>query len=487
MITVFLPYNEENHFNNTAEDLRLNPLVKEIYFWGRQSGKAAKNKKIKIDSPFSTSTLKKISNSTKSDYILFITQDTFIDFSNFSIERFFNIVQSTGAGLAYSDYYQLKGKERIKNPTNEYQLGSIRDDFNFGPVILLRTKALRKFLKQNKFNYEYAGLYDLRLFISREYDILRIPEFLYSSIELDTRESGAKQFDYVNPMNREVQIEMEKAATHHLKKINAYLKPKFEKIKIGNGEFEFEATVIIPVKNRVKTITDAVKSVLAQKTDFPFNCIVADNHSTDGTTEILKEYAQKDKKLIYLIPEREDLGIGGCWNDAVHHPSCGRFACQLDSDDLYLERTLQKIVDKFRKEKCAMVIGSYKLTDINQNEIPPGVVDHKEWTPENGRNNALRINGLGAPRAFYTPLLRGINIPNVSYGEDYAVGLAISRKYQVGRIYEPIYLCRRWEGNSDAALSIEKTNEYNFYKDKIRTIEILARQNMLALNRSKQK
>src|SRR5690606_14537760 len=322
---------------------------------------------------------------------------------------------------------------------------------------------------------------------SRHYSVLRIPEFLYSSVQIDARKSGEKLFDYVNPKNRDVQIEMEKAATEHLKKINAYLKPEFEEVNYDSAkdEFEFEASVIIPVKNRVKTIGDAVQSVLKQRTDFPFNLIVVDNYSTDGTTELLKDFASKDKRVVHLIPERKDLGIGGCWNEGVHHKNCGRYAVQLDSDDIYQdENTLQKIVDVFRKEKCAMVVGSYRLTDFQLNEIPPGLIDHKEWTPDNGSNNALRINGLGAPRAFFTPVLREIKVPNVSYGEDYAVGLAISRKWKIGRIYEPVYLCRRWDDNTDASLAIGKLNLHNHYKDKVRTIELLARQRMLAERQS---
>jgi glycosyltransferase involved in cell wall biosynthesis len=305
---------------------------------------------------------------------------------------------------------------------------------------------------------------------------LRIPEYLYSTIETDKRKSGVKLFDYVDPKNRDLQLEMEDAVTEHLKSIGAYLEPKFDKIEFGSDNFKIEATVVIPVKNRLKTIADAIDSVLKQKTDFDFNLIVVDNYSNDGTTEKIKEYTKTEKRVILVTPQRKDLGIGGCWNEAVHHDKCGRFAIQLDSDDVYTdETTIQKIVNAFRKEKCAMVIGSYKITNFNLEDIPPGIIDHKEWTPENGRNNALRINGLGAPRAFYTPILRKYKIPNVSYGEDYALGLMISRDYQIGRLYEPIYTCRRWEGNSDAALDIPKLNAHNVYKDRIRSIEVLSR------------
>jgi hypothetical protein len=326
-------------------------------------------------------------------------------------------------------------------------------------------------------DYKYAGLYALRLAVSRRAQVLRVAEFLYSKIEIDMRRSGEKQFDYVDPRNRAVQVEMETVATDHLKRIGAYLRPSFKPVSFDDGHFEHEASVIIPVKNRERTVADAVGSVLKQQAAFAFNVIIVDNHSTDGTTKILSDYAARDERVIHVIPERTDLGIGGCWNEGIHHLQCGRFAIQLDSDDLYKdETTIQKIVDCFRKEKCAMVIGSYLMTNFDLKEIPPGLIDHKEWTPDNGRNNALRINGLGAPRAFYTPIIRKLNFPNVSYGEDYAVALEMSREYQIGRIFEPVYLCRRWEGNTDADIDIAKQNAFNGYKDSIRTWEILARQ-----------
>ena len=335
-------------------------------------------------------------------------------------------------------------------------------------------------------DYRFAALYDLRLRLSREGLIFRIPEFLYSEKELDTRLSGEKQFDYVNPRNREVQIEMEQVFTAHLKAIGAYLPPIFKNLRLQNEDFKTEASVIIPVRNREKTIAEAIRSVLSQQTNFTFNILVIDNHSTDETTSIIKKMAQKRPQIIHIIPPRADLGIGGCWTHAIMDERCGRFAIQLDSDDLYINnRVLQRIVDTFRNNQCAMVIGSYQMVNFKLEEIPPGIIDHKEWTPDNGRNNALRINGLGAPRAFYTPLLRQIRIPNVSYGEDYATALAISREYQIGRIYEPLYLCRRWEGNSDADLNIQRVNANNFYKDKIRTIEILARKQLKMGNEKK--
>ncbi len=432
---------------------------------------------LQVESFTSTKAIQSIAKEITSDYVIFIIKDTQIDFSAYSIERFVNVADNTGAGIVYSDYYEIKENKLSKHPVIEYQLGSLRDDFNFGPVLLIRTEALKKAVSNFTDDFNFAGLYDLRLKISQNYPFIRIQEYLYTAIETDNRKSGEKQFDYVDPKNRQVQLEMEQAVTNHLKQIGAFLEPTFKPIEIENDEFEFEASVVIPVRDRAKTIGDAIKSVLKQETDFKFNLIIVDNHSTDGTTDVIKQAVDKDKRVVHIIPERKDLQIGGCWNEGIMNKKCGRFSVQLDSDDIYAnENTLQKIVDKFKQEKCAMVIGSYKLTDFDLNEIPPGLIDHKEWTPDNGKNNALRINGLGAPRAFYTPVLREIKIPNVSYGEDYAVGLEISRNYQIGRIYDPIYLCRRWDGNSDAALGIEKVNANNFYKDKIRTIEVLARQ-----------
>ena len=316
-------------------------------------------------------------------------------------------------------------------------------------------------------------MYDVRLKLSEETLPFHLDEFLYSVIETKEEKEGERQFDYVDPRNREAQIEKEKVCTEHLKRINAYLKPLFKEISPDEEEFEYEASVIIPVYNRIRTIEDAIQSTLKQVCNFRYNVIIVDNHSTDGTTEVIDKWAQKESRILHLIPERKDLGIGGCWNEAIDCEQCGKFAVQLDSDDVYSnENTLQKIVDTFYKEHCGMVVGTYKITDFKMNEIPPGIIDHREWTPENGRNNALRINGLGAPRAFYTPLLRKLHVPNTSYGEDYALGLAISHNYLIGRIYDVLYLCRRWEDNTDASLNIEKQNKNNLYKDRLRTLEI---------------
>ncbi|MEW5844598.1 MAG: glycosyltransferase family 2 protein [Bacteroidota bacterium] len=476
MITAFLPYSSMQNSSDTIEELRkCKPISKICLLTNSGISDLPNNCEIlEVENLTSSATVDLIIKKSETKFILLFTQDNKFRMSQFAIERFYSVMNSTDAALVYSNYNTIKENTLTAHPVNDYQLGSLRDDFDFGYVLMINAEKCKS-LNHEK-SYKYAGIYNLRLHLSRAGEIIRIPEYLYTTIETDLRKSGVKQFDYVNPKNRDVQIEMEIAVTEHLKKIGAYLGPKFKEITIEESGFENEASVIIPVKNRVSTITDAVKSVLSQKTNFKFNCIVVDNYSNDGTTERIAELSKTNNRLIHMIPERKDLGIGGCWNEAVHHTACGRFAIQLDSDDIYAnDNTIQIVVDTFRKEKCAMVIGTYRMTNFMLEEIPPGIIDHKEWTPDNGSNNALRINGLGAPRAFYTPILRRIKIPNVSYGEDYAVGLEISRDYQIGRIYEPIYLCRRWEGNSDASLEIEKQNLYNEYKDRIRTIEVLAR------------
>ena len=352
----------------------------------------------------------------------------------------------------------------------------MRDDFDFGKLLFFNAKELKKAVAEMSDNYRFAGLYDLRLRISQQSEIFHINEFLYSETISNSLTDNEKQFSYVDPKNREAQIEMESACTEHLKKIGAYISQNHKPLDLSSETFSVEASVIIPVRNRKNTIGAAIKSVLTQNPNFGFNLIVIDNYSTDGTTQIIEDFAKTDSRVIHIIPENKDLGIGGCWNEGIMHKNCGRFAVQLDSDDVYAnDDVLQKIVDKFHAEHCAMVIGSYTITDVDLTPIPPYLIDHCEWTDENGHNNALRINGLGAPRAFFTPVLRQIKLPNTSYGEDYAVGLAISRDYKIGRIYESLYCCRRWEGNSDAALDIEKTNRNNLYKDSIRTIELKAR------------
>ncbi len=433
---------------------------------------------MQVGSLRASETVRSIISDAKPSHILLVLPENGVEFGQYGIERLLSIAASTGAGLVYSDYYDMNAGARTPHPVIDYSIGSIRDDFDFGPVLLMDAAAARSALEElGATDWRHAGLYALRLALSRRSLPFRIPEFLSSRIVKDFRSSGEKQFDYVDPRNREVQIEMEQAATDHLKRLGACLKAPFKTPDLTEGRFDVEASIIIPVKDRARTIRDAVSSALKQEAPFPFNCIVVDNRSTDGTTDILREYAESDPRLIHHIPDSEGLGIGGCWNEAIDHPRCGRFAVQLDSDDMYADpATLRRVVELFRSEQCAMVVGSYRMTDFSLKEIPPGIIDHKEWTPENGPNNALRVNGFGAPRAFFTPVIRRIRFPNVSYGEDYAVGLAVSREYKIGRIYEPIYLCRRWEGNSDSRLSIEQMNRYNTYKDRLRSIELLARQ-----------
>ena len=433
-----------------------------------------------IDRMESSNTVMSIAENTDADYLLLCTRMTSVRWGLYTLERFLRTADDTGAVMVYSDHYSLEEGALTKHPAIDYQAGSLRDDFDFGSLWLIKSQALLDYVAQtDRVDYQYAGLYDLRLYLSRNGEIFHLNEYLYTEAELDTRKSGEKQFDYVNPRNREVQIEMERACTAHLEKVGAIVDTNFyRQPDFDEQDFACEASVVIPVFNREKTIADAVKSALSQKTNFPYNVIVVNNHSTDSTGEILDSI--DDERLIQIVPGRTDLGIGGCWNVAVNSDHCGKFAVQLDSDDLYSSpKTLQKIVDAFHEQKAAMIIGSYRMCDFDLNTLPPGLIDHKEWTEDNGCNNALRINGLGAPRAFFTPLVRQIQFPNTSYGEDYALGLAFSRRYRIGRIYDELYLCRRWGGNSDAALSVERVNANNLYKDRLRTMELKARQQML--------
>ena len=433
-----------------------------------------------IDRMESSNTVMSIAENTDADYLLLCTRITSVRWGLYALERFLRTADDTGAVMVYSDHYSLEEGALTKHPAIDYQAGSLRDDFDFGSLWLIKSQALLDYVAQtDRVDYQYAGLYDLRLYLSRKGEIFHLNEYLYTEAELDTRKSGEKQFDYVNPRNREVQIEMERACTAHLEKVGAIVDTNFyRQPDFDEQDFACEASVVIPVFNREKTIADAVKSALSQKTNFPYNVIVVNNHSTDSTGEILDSI--DDGRLIQIVPGRTDLGIGGCWNVAVNSDHCGKFAVQLDSDDLYSSpKTLQKIVDAFHEQKAAMIIGSYRMCDFDLNTLPPGLIDHKEWTEDNGCNNALRINGLGAPRAFFTPLVRQIQFPNTSYGEDYALGLAFSRRYRIGRIYDELYLCRRWGGNSDAALSVERVNANNLYKDRLRTMELKARQQIL--------
>jgi len=480
-ITCFIPFGSENETNATVRELRCSELVAKIFLFGsdRSLFEVEGADWLHSDNMTSGATIQTMAAQSRTEYMLLYTRHSPLKLSQYALERFLRVAEDTGSGMVYSNYFAMKSGVPASNPVIDYQEGSLRDDFNFGSLLFFKRDFFRIAAAQIDKNLSRAGLYALRLHLSQMAPIFRLPEYLYTEVESDLRLSGEKIFDYVDPKNRAVQIEMEKACTSFLKASGAYLEPIFQPVDFSGEEFPVEASVIIPVRNRVRTIEDAIVSVLSQKTSFTFNLIIADNYSTDGTTELIEKYAEKDPRLIHLIPDRKDLGIGGCWNAAAAHPLCGKFAVQLDSDDLYLDdTTLQQVVDAFYREQCAMVVGSYRMVDFALREIPPGVIDHKEWTPDNGRNNALRINGLGAPRAFFTPVLRCIKVPNVNYGEDYALGLAISRHYQIGRIYHPIYLCRRWDDNSDASLSVEVMNGHNLYKDRIRTIEFLARKAM---------
>ena len=474
----FLPYADEAQVRESVENLKQLPLVSKITLLTTNADAEGclGCDVLHVDTLTSSAAMRAIAEHANAEYILLYTKYNQLFMGYNALERFVGIAKDSNAAMLYSDYYTVVEGKRTNAPVIDWQFGALRDDFNFGSVLFFNAADFKKAAAGIDANYTAAGLYDLRLRISRISAPVHINEYLYTDITVDNRASGEKIFDYVDPRNRASQIEMEAACTEHLKAIGGYLEPKFDAIDLSAGDFANEASVIIPVRNRVRTIADAMESVLMQKTDFPFNLIVIDNHSTDGTTEAIEKIAARDPRVIHIIPDREDLGIGGCWNMGVAHPDCGKFAIQLDSDDVYFdENTLAKMVKAFYDNDSGMVVGSYMLTDINKNMLPPGVIDHKEWTPDNGRNNALRINGLGAPRAFYTPLLREIKLPNTSYGEDYAVGLAISRNYQIGRVYDVVYLCRRWEDNSDAALDINKMNANNLYKDRIRTWELQAR------------
>lgn len=428
-----------------------------------------------IPERLSTARLREIASDVKTPYTLLYTKDTELKWVNWGQERMLQIAEDSGAAMVYSDRFCFLGGQLVEAPVIDYQQGSLRDDFEFGGVQLYRTDALKEAVARMDADYKFAALYDLRLKVSQKGSLVHINEYLYYEWESDTRQSGEKLFDYVDPRNRAVQVEMERACTEHLKAIGGYLEPEFRQVDFSQGgEFEYEASVVIPCKNRVRTIGDAIRSALDQQTTFKYNVIVVDDNSTDGTVEVIKSF--DDPRLVYIPQDKSYHAIGGNWNAALHHPKCGRFALQLDSDDMYSgPDTVQKFVDAFFEQNCAMVIGTYRITDFNLNELPPGVIDHKEWTPDNGRNNALRINGLGAPRGFWTPLAREINFPTTKYGEDYAVALRVSRHYQIGRIWDVMYCCRRWDDNSDASLSIEKVNANNLYKDRIRTWELQAR------------
>lgn len=476
-VTCIVPYAEMEELRPTLKTLGASGSVEKIIVVAPQAVTIEGAEVIVAEAGLmATDTWKQLAGLVESDYTVVYTKSMALKLGQHALERMIRTCEDAGAGMVYCDYFEQKNDQMTPHPVIEYQEGSLRDDFNFGSLLLYKTDALKVAVEKMDADYKHAALYDLRLRVSQKHTLVHLPELLYTEVELDTRKSGEKMFDYVDPRNRDRQIEMELACTAHLKETGAYLQPNFRQIAFSESNFPVEASVIIPVRNREKTIRDAIESVLKQKTEFDFNLIIVDNHSTDRTTEIIRSFAS-DPRVVHVIPERNDLGIGGCWNEAVAHEKCGKFAIQLDSDDLYIDETvIERIVKAFYEQNCAMVVGSYQMVNFKLEEIPPGLIDHKEWTPENGRNNALRINGLGAPRAFYTPVLRDVKVPNTSYGEDYALGLNISRHYQIGRIYDPLYLCRRWEDNSDASLDINKMNAHNFYKDKIRTLEFKARQ-----------
>ncbi|MDR1757145.1 MAG: glycosyltransferase family 2 protein [Culturomica sp.] len=482
IVTCYIAGSVSGCRERTIRELSSCPAVKKIYVLS-PDGIVPDGAVALLSEGFgNTGALRAIAASCDTPWLLLYTKPHALQLGPDALERLLAVAGRTGAAWLYSDYYEQKGGETNPHPLTDYRPGSLRDDFQFGSLLLLHAGRFREALLDTKETYRFAALYDVRLTLSLSGEILRIPEFLYTEIETDLRLSGEKQFDYVDPRNREVQIEMERACTRYLQKSGAWLPPRTGEVAF-DGEFPVEASVIIPVKNRAKTIAEAVRSALTQTCDFPFNVLVADNHSDDGTTSILRQVAETDPRLIHILPGRADLGIGGCWNLAVSDNRCGRFCVQLDSDDLYAHSgVLQQIVDTFRKEKSAAVVGSYRMVDFELQPLPPGVIDHREWTPENGHNNALRINGFGAPRAFYTPVVRRLKFPNTNYGEDYAVMLAVSGLYKIARIYDPLYLCRRWAGNSDAALSTERENANNSYKDTLRTLEWMARRERNAQN-----
>lgn len=483
-INFFVPFQDEAQVAQTVANLKAQELVNKIYLL--HVGETAAPAKvldcdvIEVPGLNSTATIKAIAERSDVKYTAISTKYTSLSFVLFALERFESLIEDAGADMAYADHFNQTGDVRTDAPVIDYQFGSLRDDFDFGSLLFYRADAVKKAAAKMNIDYKFAGIYDLRLKVSQEGSLEHINEYLYYDVETDTRKSGEKLFDYVDPKNRAVQIEMEQACTEHLKVIGGFMKPEFKHIEFSDDSFEYEASVVIPCKNRVRTIGDAIASALNQKTNFKYNVIVVDDNSEDGTVDVIKKFVG-DPKLVYIAQDKSYHAIGGNWNVALHHPKCGKFAIQLDSDDVYFdENTVQKFVDAFYAQNCAMVVGTYRMTNFAMETIPPGIIDHKEWTPENGRNNALRINGLGAPRGFYTPMLRTINFPTTKYGEDYAVGLRVSREYQIGRIYDVVYNCRRWDDNSDANCDVVKMNANNLYKDRIRTWELKAR---VALNK----
>lgn len=484
LITCFIAGGAPDDINRTYTTLTHSAPVKEVYILQKEETSSFPAKTIGIPGLEDTRALKIIAGLCQTPYLLLYTKSLFLQLSPHALERFVQIAKDTSAAFLYSDYYEIKEQQTVPHPLIDYQPGSVRDDFQFGSVLFFATESFKEAVSCMEEHYNYSALYDLRLKIAQKGEILRIPEYLYTEQSTDTRNSGNRIFDYVTPSNRNVQIEREGVFTQYLKDIQAWLPSPQTEISFEESGFPVEASIVIPVKNRERTISEALFSALKQQTDFEYNILVVDNYSTDRTSGIIQELASRHPQIIPIFPEQFQLGIGGCWNRAITDPRCGRFCVQLDSDDLYAGTdTLQRIIQMFRKERTAMVIGSYQMVNFNLEEIPPGKIDHREWTSENGHNNALRINGFGAPRAFYTPILREIKFPDCSYGEDYAVALAISRQYRIGRIFDPIYLCRRWKDNSDASLSLPQENVHNLYKDRLRSIELKARQLLVQKNR----
>ncbi len=479
-IDCFIVFRDRESAVLTVENLRAAGVSGSIFLLCRSGNRCDIEgcSVIEIDGVESAATVKAVAANGTGEYLMIYTGNGALNPAPNCFKRFSQIADVTGASMLYSDYAVTAFGHRAIVPVIEYQTGSLRDDFDFGKMLFLRRETLLRYCESDCVDYSYAGLYAMRLAMSRCGGIVRIGETLYTVAQMPVKAEGERQFDYVDPRNRHVQIEMEDACTDHLKTIDAYLEPgKYKEIDTRAGDFEYEVSVIIPVRNRETTIADAIESALKQTPSFKYNIIVVDNRSSDRTTEIIARYALSDSRVIHLIPPVEGLGIGGCWNLAVNDSRCGRYAVQLDSDDVYSDdNVLERIVAEFRDSRAAMVVGSYMLTDFDRNAIPPGVIDHREWTDDNGRNNALRVNGFGAPRAFYTPVIRQIGFPDTCYGEDYAAALAVSREYRVGRIYDVLYMCRRWEGNSDASLSIDRLNHNNIYKDTIRSWEVIARQ-----------
>ncbi len=489
----FIAYSDKQTVESVVREFRKSLYINNVYALTTRADVEPVEgcELVLVDALNSSATIEKIVEIQPCYAVLVYLKPEPISLGQNAVKRMVDTLYTTEAAMVYSDRYCMKDGVRVSMPTIDYQLGSVRNDFDFGSLVAYNLLALNGYVDRTCADgYLNAGWYDLMLHIAynaEKHPILHLREKLYTEEERDLRKSGEKQFDYVDPRNREVQLEMERACTNYLRRIGAYISADtIGDLDLTQGEFEYEASVVIPVRNRVKTIEDAVRSALSQEADFKYNVLVVDNHSTDGTTDVIRRIAEADPRCVMIVPETDELGIGGCWNLAVNDGRCGRFAVQLDSDDLYSGTdTLRRIVEKFYEERCSMVIGSYRMCDFNLNTLPPGLIDHKEWTDENGRNNALRINGLGAPRAFYTPMFRKVQAPNTSYGEDYALGLAFSRISRIGRIYDELYLCRRWDGNSDAALSPEKVNENNLYKDSLRTMEIRARQQLNRYRRRK--